>query len=473
VPSDVVFTPVSTDRVGPYLTVVAVARNDDHGGNLLYRLQLFVSGLVTQCERFRLPTELVLVEWNPPLDRPRLAEVLDWPAGTGYCSVRIIDVPNELHNTLEYSDHLPLFQMTAKNVGIRRARGEFVLATNIDILFSDALMRFLAQRTLRPGFVYRADRFDVPAEIDPGWPIARQLEWCRTSAERVHRREGTLDLHSGEFSWIGPPAFTTWLRSRLDHLNETGPSVEKSLGLRHLPYLRPVPHSGALGRFQDAAVTSSMLASRPGRSLARVRAFSASGIARLQRVISKRAQPSARSTDGELHVAQEPVDVRAIRRAWRLAAVQPRLHTNAAGDFTLMSRRDWETTKGYPELATYAMHIDSLHLYSAYHSGSRERILPFPIYHIEHGVGGSPTTGDGASAAAQAAGDAGNVMPRITDEQLWESIVVMCLTGDPLSLSQPAWGLGDRSLTETLPIGDSEPESSAEMAHAAEVSREK
>ena len=29
--------------------------------------------------------------------------------------------------------------MIAKNVGIRRARGEFVLATNIDILFSSEL----------------------------------------------------------------------------------------------------------------------------------------------------------------------------------------------------------------------------------------------------------------------------------------------------------------------------------------------
>jgi len=34
--------------------------------------------------------------------------------------------------------------MIAKNVGIRRARGRFVLCTNVDLLFSDKMVRFLA-----------------------------------------------------------------------------------------------------------------------------------------------------------------------------------------------------------------------------------------------------------------------------------------------------------------------------------------
>jgi hypothetical protein len=39
--------------------------------------------------------------------------------------------------------------MIAKNVGIRRARGRFVLATNVDILLDDALVRFLRDRRRR------------------------------------------------------------------------------------------------------------------------------------------------------------------------------------------------------------------------------------------------------------------------------------------------------------------------------------
>ncbi|MGZ4316949.1 MAG: hypothetical protein ACXVRS_14125, partial [Gaiellaceae bacterium] len=176
----------------PYLSVVATGRNDDHGGNPLYRTQIFVSGLIAQCERYKVPAELILVEWNPPDDRPRLADVLRWPAEEGYCTVRIIEVPHELHSRLEYSDRLPLYQMIGKNVGIRRARGEFVLATNIDILLSDELMRVLARRQLRSGYVYRVDRYDVPAEIDPEWPIEQQLRSCEESVIRINRREGTL-----------------------------------------------------------------------------------------------------------------------------------------------------------------------------------------------------------------------------------------------------------------------------------------
>ncbi len=189
---------MTTPRETPYLSVVATARNDDHGGNPLYRMQLFVNGLIAQCDRHRLSAELVLVEWNPPGDRPRLAEVLERPESEGWCDVRIVEVPHELHMRLEHADRLPLFQMIAKNVGIRRARGRFVLATNIDILFPDELVAFLAREALDPELVYRVDRVDVPAEIDPGWSMDEQLLFCRERAILVNYYDSTLDLRTGE-----------------------------------------------------------------------------------------------------------------------------------------------------------------------------------------------------------------------------------------------------------------------------------
>src|SRR5690349_11117145 len=123
----------------PKLSVVATSRNDDHGGNLLPRTQWFIDGLVEQSSRHELPTELVLVEWNPPADRPPLAEALRWPAAGSSLTARVVTVPPERHAKLDFADAMPLFQMIAKNVGIRRARGEYILATNIDILFSDPL----------------------------------------------------------------------------------------------------------------------------------------------------------------------------------------------------------------------------------------------------------------------------------------------------------------------------------------------
>src|SRR5258707_687469 len=105
----------------PYLSVVVTTRNDDHGGDPLKRLQAFVNTFAEQCRRTRLEAEVIVVEWTPPAGRPRVAELLRMPADAPFV-VRFVDVPAELHHTLRYADVLPLFQMIAKNVGVRRAR---------------------------------------------------------------------------------------------------------------------------------------------------------------------------------------------------------------------------------------------------------------------------------------------------------------------------------------------------------------
>ena len=175
----------------PDLSIVATSRNDDHGGGMLRRMQIFVDGLLQQARRHDLNAELILVEWNPPADRPRLVQALAWPQEPGPCIVRIIEVPPELHRRFKYSDKLPLFQMIAKNVGIRRARGAFVLATNVDLLFSDELTHFLASGQLDPDCMYRVDRYDVRTDVPVGVPIEDQIEYCRQNVIRVNMQEGS------------------------------------------------------------------------------------------------------------------------------------------------------------------------------------------------------------------------------------------------------------------------------------------
>src|SRR5580658_3449222 len=102
----------------PYLSVVVTARNDDHGGNLLGRMQAFVNGWIAQCKRHGLHSELILVEWNPPAERPYLADALHWPKDLGPCEVRIIQVPPDLHRRYAHAAAQPLYQMIGKNAGI-------------------------------------------------------------------------------------------------------------------------------------------------------------------------------------------------------------------------------------------------------------------------------------------------------------------------------------------------------------------
>ena len=175
----------------PLLSVVVVSRNDDHGGNLLQRMQLFVTGWLEQAERHDLNSELVIVEWNPLPDRPRLTQALKWPKGNGPCTVRIIEVPPEIHQSFKYSDKLPVFQMIGKNVGIRRARGRYILATNIDILFSDELIQYFASGQLSSHHMYRIDRYDVPSDVPSEASISEQLNYCRENVIRINRRGKT------------------------------------------------------------------------------------------------------------------------------------------------------------------------------------------------------------------------------------------------------------------------------------------
>ncbi len=184
---------MTANRQQPYLSVVVAARNDNHGGDMLRRMQACLDSWITQAARYGLPSEIVVVEWNPPEGRPPLRQYLRWPAGDGSCPVRFVEVSRELHQAIPNAPAIPLHQMIAKNVGIRRAAGEFVLATNLDIIFSAELMRFLAERRLDPQALYRMDRWDIASEIPSPAGVDELLEFCGRNILRVSAREGTWD----------------------------------------------------------------------------------------------------------------------------------------------------------------------------------------------------------------------------------------------------------------------------------------
>jgi hypothetical protein len=125
-----------------------------------------------------------------------------------------------------------------------------------------------------------------------------------------------------------------------------------------------------------------------------------------------------------------------------------RLHTNACGDFTLMSRTAWETVGGYPELEMFSMHIDSLLLYQAHYRGVREVYLPYRLYHIEHAEGFRPDQ--------QAQEDLNQslerrAIPQLSDAQVLADIIEMYKTKRPKFQNPPTWGFADAALEERRP----------------------
>jgi len=163
----------------PRISFVVASRNDNHGGDMLKRMRIFTKGLLYQCKKFKLRAEVVFVEWNPEPGKDLLHQILPGPKPDDYLTIRYVVVPNQIHHELKYSDRIPLFQMIAKNVGIRRAQAPFVVCTNVDLLFSDKLMKFLSGNNLENDNYYRANRCDIPREIDSSMPVNDMLAYSK------------------------------------------------------------------------------------------------------------------------------------------------------------------------------------------------------------------------------------------------------------------------------------------------------
>ena len=174
----------------PYLSFVIAARNDNYAGGMLRRLQVCIETFLHQAEGYELPSELILVDWNSPPDAG-LADAVRWPATNRWCSIRVITVPAAVHATQRFGDRLPILIHRARNVGIRRARGSFVLPTSADILCSDELIDTIAARQLDVCALYRIARHDVPRaalEIDDHY---ERLQFCRDHVQTIHERRGS------------------------------------------------------------------------------------------------------------------------------------------------------------------------------------------------------------------------------------------------------------------------------------------
>jgi hypothetical protein len=247
----------------PYLSLVVTARNDDHGGNLLGRMQAFVNGWLKQARRYGISSELIIVEWNPPEGRPRLAQALRWPEDSGPCTVRIIEVSPELHSRYPHGSALPLYQMIGKNVGIRRARGKFVLATNIDILFSSELMEFFAKQSLDPGRMYRMDRHDVMSDVPVDGDPEEQLAYCRDHVIRIHRREGSFVLSQKPAALEAPATKLAPKATKPASPAITAADLAAGLGIRFGEGWNAPEHYGMQQPFRWASRSSELLAETP------------------------------------------------------------------------------------------------------------------------------------------------------------------------------------------------------------------
>jgi hypothetical protein len=134
----------------PYLSIVVAV------GDFLNRPEPFVDAIARGIARYpRADVELVVVDYGSS----RFRETVQIPSElTG--RTRIIEVPIDGLKK-RFNTGLTAFEYIARNIGIRRARGSFVLSTSLDALLPSTFFALIAERDFNEGIVYRSARWET------------------------------------------------------------------------------------------------------------------------------------------------------------------------------------------------------------------------------------------------------------------------------------------------------------------------
>ena len=179
----------------PYISFVLATRNDDHGGNLLKRIERFIHFLdISFNDASNNFYELVVVDWNPPDYSKKISDAINW---SKINNVRHVVVESEVHTRIELSAKLkrPMYDYLARNVGINNARGHFICILNQDIILSSKLSEFIKKRRLKNDYFYRADRIDTNfplmiEKLDEGFLLSNV-----TQINRRHKKSNNITLN--------------------------------------------------------------------------------------------------------------------------------------------------------------------------------------------------------------------------------------------------------------------------------------
>ena len=193
-----------------YLSIIMVSRHDSTEfcqrpvDACLDRLQTSLSVLLRQLALYEIAadTEIIFVDWNPCyLNKTKQGGSCSPQAG-GYLSLeefvssrvevpseaaalRFLVVNEELHESFYNPLKFDLLEYVGKNIAARRARGRFILFTNPDDCFSDAMVAFLARKKLRTNAFYNTFRSDTPSFVRGVYFPANHLPSADAMARHV------------------------------------------------------------------------------------------------------------------------------------------------------------------------------------------------------------------------------------------------------------------------------------------------
>jgi hypothetical protein len=168
----------------PQIAAVMVGRNDDYMSDFAERL----FATIDWNNRY-LISEVLFVEWNPPRDRSLLGPQLT----QRFPNVRVYVVPPEIHSRICENSNINLLEYHAKNVGIRRARSPWIMATNADAALGLDAINKIIKTELDPQVAWTAERVDIH------WREDAQRKLALVDSLRYRRMIPYHQLGTGEF----------------------------------------------------------------------------------------------------------------------------------------------------------------------------------------------------------------------------------------------------------------------------------
>jgi hypothetical protein len=108
----------------------------------------------------------VFVEWRPVPERELIGDLLRQAFPEIAPRLTTYEIDERYCAAFNQTPQLELHEFIAKNVGIRRAAGSYILTTSADTYLSGDIVNLIARRMLRPMTVYRATRVDLQLHLD-------------------------------------------------------------------------------------------------------------------------------------------------------------------------------------------------------------------------------------------------------------------------------------------------------------------
>jgi hypothetical protein len=71
-----------------------------------------------------------------------------------YLTYRILSVPRSIHETFRYENLKSVYEYEGKNLGIQHARGEFIVCTNQDDIWSANMYQAIISRSWKRNMIY-------------------------------------------------------------------------------------------------------------------------------------------------------------------------------------------------------------------------------------------------------------------------------------------------------------------------------